>query len=288
MTLAEFQEICDFLHASNRTCLSLLGGEPTTHPQFLTFLEHAIASGFEVRVVTNGEIPAAHLPHLIRFERQQLTLLVNLSSNTRGEVHLSHRQRIALEQTGGLISLSFTLGQEPPDVSSWAELVTAYGLHPHIRIGIAHPSPHLQNRSLPPVDRTAVGLILVQIARQLHEKGISLGIDCGLTPCMFTEESVLELKHLGVHSPFVCGPIPDIGPGLEVWHCFPLYGFAQCRITDFSTLEEVNDWLSSLTKPYRLVGIFEECFTCQYQLRQECSGGCLGHVVASFDQPQAT
>ncbi|MGA9350039.1 MAG: radical SAM protein [Anaerolineae bacterium] len=285
MTLDEFDEACAFLRGGDRPSLSLLGGEPTTHPQFPLFVDHALSAGFAVRVVTNGEIPAQHLVRLCRFDRDQVTLLVNLSSNIRGVVHLTPRQRNTLKQAGSLISLSFTIGQEQPDVSSWIDLVTTYGLHPHIRIGIAHPSPRMQNRSLLPRDRYRVGETLVQIARQLDEKGINLGLDCGLTPCMFTEDSWQELRRLSAHSSFACGPIPDIGPGLEAWHCFPLYDLGHCKLTDFATLAEVNAWLSGLTAAYRLIGIREECISCPYQLRKECSGGCLGHVIASFDQP---
>jgi hypothetical protein len=284
MTLDEFDRICAFLLRSDRHNLSLLGGEPTSHPQFPLFLEHALNAGLAVSVVTNGEIPAQHLPHLCRYSRNQVALLVNLSNNLRGEVHLSHCQRAALEQAGHLISLSFTIGEKPPAVAPWIDLVRTYSLHPQIRIGIAHPSPHMANLSLAPRDRESVGETLVEIARQLRHQGIGLGLDCGLTPCMFVGEAWQDLQQLSVQSAFACGPIPDIGPGLEAWHCFPLYDLGRRKITDFSTLAELNAWLAGLTAPYRLVGIREECLTCPHQLRGVCSGGCLGHVISSFEQ----
>jgi hypothetical protein len=101
---------------------------------------------------------------------------------------------------------------------------------------------------------------------------------------MFSKEAWQDLQRFSVHSAFACGPIPDIGPGLEAWHCFPLYDLGRTRIADFATLTELNAWQAGLTAPYRLVGIREECLTCPHQLRRECSGGCLGHVVTSFER----
>ena len=61
MTLDEFREACAFLRGGDRSSLSLLGGEPTTPPQFPLFVDHAMSAGFAVRVVTNGEISPQHL-----------------------------------------------------------------------------------------------------------------------------------------------------------------------------------------------------------------------------------
>jgi hypothetical protein len=288
MTLDEFDQICLFLLNSGRYKLSLLGGEPTSHPQLPLFLEHALNLGLSVSIVTNGEIPAQYLAHLSGYNRSQIALLVNLSKNLRGHVHLSPFQKATLEQAGHLISLSFTIGEEMPVVSSWIDLVDTYGLHPHIRIGIAHPSPHMANLSLAPRDRVSVGETLVEIANQLHKERIGLGLDCGLTPCMFADETWQELQRLSVHSAFACGPIPDVGPGLEAWHCYPLYDLGRRKITNFATLIQLNTWLANLTEPYRLVGIREECLPCPHQLSGVCSGGCLGSVISSFEAQESS
>jgi MoaA/NifB/PqqE/SkfB family radical SAM enzyme len=56
LTLAEWTEVLDDLRALGTLSLTLTGGEPLTHPQFLAIASAASARRFAVRIFTNGTL----------------------------------------------------------------------------------------------------------------------------------------------------------------------------------------------------------------------------------------
>ena len=54
MSLPDLETCIDFLTRSGSTDLKLLGGEPTTHPEFPRFVEAGLRRGLTVTVFTNG------------------------------------------------------------------------------------------------------------------------------------------------------------------------------------------------------------------------------------------
>lgn len=79
MSLDMFHRSLTFLSSSGIKDLSILGGEPTLHPQFCDFIDAALSCFDSVMVFTNGDMPARAREYLAGAPNGRVIVLVNLT-----------------------------------------------------------------------------------------------------------------------------------------------------------------------------------------------------------------
>lgn len=286
MSLDNLTQICDFLDRTGKRKVNVLGGEPSLHPQFDLFLEYLLSRGYMVHVFTNGMMSEKVLEALNvliakrRLSRARLKFIVNVNEErfrSEKEIQLQTRMFKALKD---FATLSFNIFETECKLDFLADLITGYRLIPEIRLGLASPVSGKGNRFLQPSDYRPIAEKIYAFSALCQENAIDLVFDCGFPLCIFEDEEIGKLYKHKTQLKFVCRPIPDIDPELNVFHCYPLSGYFPQRLEQFRDLRDVRGYFHKLLKrQVSTPGIFEACADCEHRRRGMCAGGCKGHFV---------
>lgn len=277
--------VLDFLQQSNHTILSLLGGEPTLHPDFAEMFEYGMLRGFGMRVFTGGTMPESQQDRLIELSRRhdaQVNFIVNINEPRHATDKETALQHSFVAKGGSRVSLGFNIFEEQFDLSFLFDLIATHSLAPTIRLGLTHPIwPQKKNRYIEPGRYRAIAARLESFFPLFEKHRVAPSLDCGFPVCMFTDAQLGKMAKLGTVHNWTCGPIFDIGPDLSVWPCFPLSRFSESSLYDFSSIDEVREHLRSRVNACLgdRKGIFEHCAECAYRETVKCSGGCRSYLL---------
>jgi len=278
--------IADLLESSNEKHLSLLGGEPTLHPDFIDFVIYLHERKFHVNVFTSGILSDKNLcaakEYLLKIPVENLSFVCNYNHPDTSTIAETQQIHKFFKHFSKYISLSFNLYQKDFDFTFLVNTINRYDLKKHIRLGLAQPIPGQKNECL---SRNEIPEISEKFRNQLHileENRISIGFDCGMPLCIFSNEDIGRLFKLnGGRVAFSCGPAIDISSDMQVWACFPLSNYEKKSLYDFNNMEEIKKYFSEQHNHIRKTehGIFEACQTCIYLKEGLCKGGCFAHFV---------
>jgi cyclic pyranopterin phosphate synthase len=280
--------VLDFYERNGIRAVSLLGGEPTVHPDAPEMIDYALQRGFDVRVFTSGVMSARTRERVqdvwMRHEpARSVHFIVNANepgSTPAGELQ---SQQAFLELAGSRASLSFNIYRADFDLSFAVGYMSRYDLKPVLRLGLAHPiaSAADGNAFVGPEQYRGVADRLASFFPLLDANKVMPSLDCGFPPCMFTDAQLGQLLKLRTVFSWTCGPVIDIGPDLQIWPCFPLSHIRSKTLYDFDTLDDVLRFLSTEVRN-RVggnCGIYLQCDDCAYKARQLCSGGCVTYML---------
>jgi len=281
--LEVFDEQLEFLARSGIEQIRLIGGEPTIHPRFPELIEHA--RGHHIVVFTSGLVPERALACLERFPESECTVIVNTNATRRpdGPNATELRRRAAVvRRLGPRALLGFTIFRVDFDLDPLLALIGESGAAPAIRLGLAQPILGGHNEYLRPKLYPIVGRRIVDFAERAARDGVRLELDCGFVRCMFGDDDLLSLKHAGADLGWRCSPILDVGLDGTVYHCFPLAGLFDTRLTPDLDANRLHEHFEARTSPYRLAGIYRRCSRCALKQQGECTGGCLAATVRRY------
>jgi len=284
MSLAKLRGIMDFLEQSGDKQLRLLGGEPTHHPEFTEIVGEALERGFHVHVFSNAMMPKETADFLAGIPVGKISFLCNVSPQACDSVENKEKVGYALGKLGGRAQIGITLTSPEFEYQFLVDMIRQHKLRPRIRIGIAQPIVGEDNEYLKPADYKATGTNIVAMAEDCASQDIMIGFDCGMTHCMFTEAEMgrLIMNSEGFRS--VCDPIIDVGPNLDVWHCFPLSEVLNTHLEGFKNRNEIVSLYRKKAAPYKSLGCMAECLNCKHRKWGQCSGGCLAHAMNALDK----
>lgn len=281
--------IADLLESSNEMALSLLGGEPTLHPQFVDFVLYLLERRFHVNVFTSGIMSEKMFNEVERalsfVSPNSLSFVCNVNNPEKSSFSELESVRRFLKTFGHLTTPGFNIYKPDFNIDFIFQYINEYGLHRHIRLGLAHPIPGQHNIYVPIDKMRDMGDRLISYLPVLERMKAKAGFDCGFPLCIFTEEQIGKLfKHNSGRLSFGCGPAIDIGPDMTVWGCFPLSNIHKKSLYEFNTLHEIRDHYMQLHQKVRseVSGILNACDECSYREELLCSGGCLAHAYNHF------
>lgn len=286
MSLEQLDKIMDFLERSGDKQLRLLGGEPTCHTELAPIIDRALARGFQVHLFSNCMMPARVADYLASLPADKVSLLANVSISENDTLEQKKRVEYALSVLGKRVQLGITVISPDFEYRYLLYLIDRYQLRRRIRVGIAQPIVGHDNAFLPPEQYRTTGKALVQMALECEGRDVLIGFDCGLTLCMFDGEDFAVLARCSEGFKTVCQPILDVGPDMNVWHCFPLSDVNNLFFNDFQDRQAMISAFREKTLPYRSFGCMPECRQCVYLRRGQCTGGCLAHAMNSFPVPE--
>ena len=188
-----------------------------------------------------------------------------------------------MRQLRNLATLSFTIYQPQLDKRFLVDLAVKFSTRRSIRLGIGIPPiDSKETVTLDPIQYRSVAPQIIELSQQCHKHSVSLTFDCGFTRCMFSDKELELLHSRGTNTVFACSPIVDIGPDLSAWSCFPLISLCRPNLQDFSTRDDIVKHFWMRQRAYRNLGVYDKCLACQYKQQGQCAGGCLAHVIRSF------
>lgn len=273
-------EIVRFLDHYGRETdgVGLLGGEPFLYPHFDELIGLLLKRKVFAKIFTSGTNPlpsslAGCAPETLL---GKVAFVVNVGSrDTYTDDKYANLERL-LRRFGPMCSLSFTIFDLAADPAYLFDLIDRFHLNRDIRVGIALPIYNGGNKYIPKEEYKKAGDYFVETAKRAAERSISLSMDCGFIACMFTTEQIGALLARGTALNFVCGAAVDVGPGLKVWNCFPLFQLGKVDALDYPDMQSLREALGRQCAPSLAPGegIFEECAGCDMRLKNYCQGGC--------------
>lgn len=283
--------IVDLLEASNEYRISLLGGEPTLHPNFIDYVLYLLERKFRVNIFTNGIVSEKKLLEMIHYledkKPEQLSFVCNVNPPdicTEKEKAAIYRFFKAFNEK---TSLSINIYKVDYDLMFALDYIKQFDLKPHTRIGLAHPIPGEKNRTVLLKDYKLMAENLMSFYPQYETRNITLGFDCGMPMCIYNDDQLGKLSKLAAtDSKFSCGPAIDIGPNMDVWSCFPLSGFKRKSLFEFDSMKDVYEYFHKIHQTIREKnkGIFNACDQCVYLERGRCAGGCASHFISDIEK----
>jgi len=276
MAWEDFLKVVEFYERSGMRHMALLGGEPTRHSRFLDILALLEAKQFAIQVATNGIVPAP-LVDSVR-ERRFSRMFFFLNSTSYFDYPPERRSLVDyfLAHAGYPIKLSYTISERDvlrpgmnPVLDRMA-LILRHSLAPHLQLQVAVPCA--RNESFIPLDRYgALVELLDRWSAVLRKNRFSCTLDChSIPPCTLPEREKGPSPQKAACDTFMI----DIGPGLEVWPCFPISG-ESFRLEEFNTFVDIRRRFQELSSSRQLV-YEERCKDCEHRLKRTCDCGCWG------------
>jgi hypothetical protein len=270
-----FDVFLSYLHKEkgNIEQVNLLGGEPSLHPQALSFAKELYQLGVSVGFSTNGFWNESFRKE---FEKGDFSFLeFEITYLGKNSYHPKQYEKIkrTFEQLKNLdVSLGLIIMSPNTPYREHLEICEKYGfdlrwalLEPTPKIGLPHHYESLK-------DLKAMGELVIKMIKEANDKGIYTWADLTVPRCMFSEEQLKYFKNELNDIQFFCPPFFDIDTDLRIWRCLPLAEKDPKKLTDFPSIREAYLYLNNIRESYKHEGVFSECNYCDY-LGIECSGG---------------
>ncbi|MBT3375265.1 MAG: radical SAM protein [Lentisphaerae bacterium] len=285
MAYDDFVIAVNFLVRSGERGITLLGGEPTLHPELVRLYSYLIRRRLSVLMFTNGCADTRVVKELQRcLQPEQTHFVVNVNAPGDREPWEERRQEEFFTALGDVCGLGLNLYRPDLDLAFSFDYFDRYELRPDVRIGIAHPLVGHDNVHLPVQDFSRANAMVAEFVRECDRRDILVTLDCGFTLCDFSDADLGAIARARTRFEIACGPIVDIGPDLLCWPCFPLSELERVPLSQFADLEEIKEHFGRIVgeklQACGHTGLYSECADCRYQERDRCSGGCLAHAFA--------
>jgi cyclic pyranopterin phosphate synthase len=273
--------LADFLQASGEKHLSLLGGEPAIHPQFVDILLYLIDRGFGVTTFTSGVMSTTTREELEKGlagllpDKAHFVCNINNPSQTPAPKSENEQVHAFLSGLGAWTMPGFNIYRKDFDLEFIFDLIGRYGLKKRLRLGLAHPIPGSENEFIRAEDIGAVIERLYSYRDLFNQLHVRPNFDCGFPLCRVTDEQLGWLARLSGRMNFICNPAIDITPDMQVYCCFPLASLNKKSLFEFDSFKAIVAYYRNLQACVRgeIGGIYEECATCVHRAQEMCAGG---------------
>ena len=297
MTPETAERVLDWLSRGGEKMVGLMGGEPTIHPRFETFLDLAARKGIRCSVFTNGLKLEETADALKRAGARVLVNLNEPSALGAGNVRALERGLEAMLEKGLRDRLTFGVNicRRGYDFSYAVEWMKRFGHH-ELRTAIAVPNSPASGFDTLDYLRGYMADV-IRLAEELDSIGAFPSFDCNRLPmCLVRESGILQhpaLEEMLRRSNLAkgaepCQPVMDILPDETAIRCFGLSEKTRVRISDFRSPRHLRRyWETHLDALGFLVPPEKKCTQCYEYLAGLCQGGCLVYRMPAIERVQA-
>ncbi len=281
LNVSEYEYILKFLKRSKIKSLSMVGGEPTLHPQLNQLIALALSEGLKVRVYSNLLISNTAVKHLEDFSDNQIEIIANISSfrtenQNRIENVLSRlRTKVLLSQVidNRRLSADVALG-----------IIHKFGLKKTIHLKLSLPTYRGFNSYIPIEGYSSRGLDVVKFVKQCNIGGVGVVFGCGFVRCMFSQVDLDCITGNLNEVRFLCQPMIDVGIDLKLSYCFATQGaeLERPKLSSFSDEKGIVRYYQKELGNFHSVGSRSNCLACSHFKDESCDGGCLAFTLDSF------
>jgi MoaA/NifB/PqqE/SkfB family radical SAM enzyme len=274
----DFLVIVDFYERSNLYQMILLGGEPGLHSRFLDIVNLLREKKFSVLVGTTGILPESLVDRIAGEGFEQLHFALNSTSYFEYGPDKRKRADHFLARLGRRVALSYTITErdlvrkkiEP--ILDRIAMMIKFDLSRHLQFQIAVPGE--RNRLFVPFERYRdLAELVGRWFAVLRKNHIHCKLDCHCMPdCAIPD----DLRKEGIFSAKCEHFMIDIGPGGDIWPCFPL-SQQSFKLEHFVTIGDIYRHFNSINPPESIV-YDEKCMDCKDHEAGSCHGGCRGFM----------
>lgn len=281
MSEAVFDSTLDLLEASHADHASLLGGEPTLHPQFRKFWLKALERNMVFSLKSN----ALWDRDLLNFLNQHTSPLYHYLLNINGPEHLTERQWETVKYNVKNLksdNIHFQFNIQKPDFDwKWIVDFAKETNVKHIKWSLSAP---IHSESTVSNEFASYKSFKHNQSSRLYEfmkvcadSGIKTIGFHGPTPCLISNEQMDDLRKSGSDIDGRCIPVFDIFPDKTIHFCFPLKDFIKPpKIDEVEDLAEVKGIFMRELASLRTHSFpWDECLACPEAISGNCHGGCL-------------
>jgi len=276
-----YDRALDYIERSGLKQARLLGGEPTTHPKFISYVQKALERNLDIMVFTNGLMSQKVLNFLAQIPAGKLSILLNTIHPNENNPRGISRQKQIMAKLAPSIILGITIYSTIVDLEYLTVYLNEFNLKKEVRLGLAHSVLSQQNRFLHPKNYSIVGRKIARFKEEVDVKGIKVGFDCGFVPCMFPPDSFEllheELKKAGN----CCHPIIDMLSDDTCISCYPLNDLKKIKLHSQLTAPELIEQFEKELRLYNEIGIYPYCRSCPL-FKTRCNGGCYSFRIQRY------
>ena len=284
ISLDNIDYIADFLKHSERKIISLMGGEPTLHPQIIPIIEKLRAKGFTVSLKSNGLWDFKIREYLSGLAENEIFVLLNLnppSTYSQKELEILNSNLYHIKNQQLVLSINIDKTDfEYEYILNYAKEIKAK----YIRWSFAHPifertKKRINQTYFPISEYKSVSERVVEFIKKANRQGIMTLGDHSVIRCMFTERQYQEITENNGEINSKCEGTIDIFPDLQVIYCLPMYSlFEKHYLNEFGNMSMLEMFFESRINVLRKRELpFKACVECEFHIRNECHGGCLSH-----------
>ena len=222
VSVEDFQIFCDWVERTNTKGVSIAGGEPTTHPDFVQLMG----------MLRQARDPKIQLISNLVCDEEKLKGMHYCGVLTNTSAPRSPKDRDIFERNlervisapGTLVQLSHTLyydGQKDENIFRYCKELNIR----HVRLDFSRASMLRDNKHYKLEQLAEVKHTLLDLARRLTAVGVVVGFDCYLPEDTFTKEEFDELQRMKVKkiqlvnaSEYACH-MPFVNPDLTISSC---------------------------------------------------------------------
>jgi hypothetical protein len=282
--------IADFLRASGRRQVSLLGGEPTMHPECVDFILYLLERGFDVTVATDGLLSPSRLEkfrfYLAGAPIERLNFVCNLHDPVQPPPLPQATQRLHrfLALMGPWTQAGFNLNQVDFTLDFLFDAINRFGLKRQLRLSLAPPGPGSKAGFIQARDMRRVVERLSAYRPLFETHRVRPRLDCGVPFCQVSDAERAWLNCFRGHSPYGCGAAPHISPDMKVSHCLPLAHYQSKSLFEFDSLEQIDRHFARQRQAIKaeIAGIYAECEGCRCQEDFGCAAGGVCRIIGRF------
>lgn len=295
-----FEKAVEFIVGDgSRSSLGLIGGEPTVHSKFESYLRKLIADDRVKTVVvyTNGILIDRYWDVICH---PKVRLLINCNSpEDIGEKQFEKLCRnldylIEKRMFKKNVTLGINMYQPDFPYEYILKLLKKYEFH-HVRVSITVPNLEDERNADAHVyfERMKPGMF--KFFHELLSNDIIPNYDCNKLPsCLISEDDVEEFRKYGerkyirqnikdsnITDKIVkCSPVIDIRQDLTAVRCFGLSECTKQNISDFSGIRELENYYLRTIDAYACNTVYsEKCVDCHAREVRKCNGGCLAFKI---------
>ncbi len=268
---------------AGETLITVLGGEPTMHPEYINIYRYLQSRGLTVKMFSNGCMSREKIDKLLAvLQPERSRFIINVNEERDRADFETKMQDEFFRELGVASSLSFNLFRPEPDMDFLLDTIAEYQLRRRIRVGLAHPIAGEPNDFLRPEQYADIAERLTKFAKKCNHQDVVLTLDCGFTMCDFTDEQLGALVRSNANLNFNCGPIIDIGPDLNTWACFPLSKLNPQPLLEYPSFAALRryyaDFIKREMQTRSFTGVYKKCANCRHLRRGQCAGGCRSYA----------
>ena len=288
MSPADFNYILDMCEKEDRKFVFIQGGEPTTHANFIGFINILKKRGFRYNLFSNGIFKPALLDELLIDKNDEILINFNHPSTLASEKEweLVNKNLARMTEKGIQFSIGYNLYQSNPDYGYFIDAIRKYKI-PHIRWDLARPSAKFTNTYFSFDDLFKMTPVMVKFIKAYMNEGCPFAFDCPIPVCMILRKefefinSKTDVTTLTSH----CGALLNIGPGLNMASCPAGVSFKDITLRNFESISQAETFFNREVDRVRWgVWYSDKCDDCIYRLMRECQGGCIGHKRLKEDK----
>lgn len=281
ITPDELRTILSFL--GHESTVTITGGEPTMHPQFLQLL--SVLREFpsnEYYLLTNGLFHPTFTDEIMNTFK---IVVFNLNdpkgySKENWNIVQKSLETLARQDSPCWVQIGMNIQQKEQRFEYLIPIMKFYEVIKELRVSFIHPNICKSNKFLnfDQLKEAASSLLDLVALAVMHDFSVSLA--CPIMPCLFTKEQLEFLTQYSSNFRFWgCPGNMIFHPGLKVGHCFGSYPDLY-ELSSFKNAPQIEQIIRE--KEEKLMfdkASFKQCNQCFFKNNRTCQGGCLSYSI---------